>query len=141
MVIGLVILLRAISWMFDPETPLFESNFVTLVYTLYLLTFEAGMGLTIVMINNKLMEEELLKTQGALESSIDELKQASTELKTLRGLLPICSWCKSIRDDQGYWSRIETYIVNHSDVTLTHGLCPDCALKYFPNRDAIDDKM
>jgi hypothetical protein len=50
-------------------------------------------------------------------------------VKTLSGLLPICAWCKNIRDDQGYWERIETYIANHTDASFTHGLCPSCATK------------
>jgi hypothetical protein len=49
----------------------------------------------------------------------------------LRGLLPICSSCKKIRDDQGYWTQLETYIHQHSEADFTHGLCPDCAERLF----------
>ena len=63
---------------------------------------------------------------------IDELTQALTQAKTLRGLLPICSSCKKIRDDQGYWQQVEVYIQRHSDAGFTHGLCPSCVGKYFP---------
>lgn len=49
------------------------------------------------------------------------------QVKTLRGLLPICAWCKKIRDDQGYWKALETYVESHSDATFTHGMCPECA--------------
>lgn len=61
-----------------------------------------------------------------------KLSTTLAEIRTLKGLLPICSSCKSIRDDQGYWNRIETYIAHHSDATFTHGYCPDCISKYFP---------
>ena len=54
------------------------------------------------------------------------------ELRTLRGLLPICSSCKNIRDDHGNWSKIESYITKHSSATFTHSLCPDCMNRYFP---------
>jgi AmiR/NasT family two-component response regulator len=55
-----------------------------------------------------------------------ELKRALDEVKTLEGLLPICAHCKSIRNDQGFWLRVEDYIEKHSAATFTHGLCPDC---------------
>jgi PAS domain S-box-containing protein len=67
------------------------------------------------------------------ERLIGELKTALADVKTLRGLLPICAHCKKIRDDRGYWNRIETFIRERSDAEFTHGICPDCARKYFPD--------
>ena len=55
-----------------------------------------------------------------------ELRAALDEIRTLRGTLPICAKCKSIRDDAGYWNRIEKYLKDHSDADFTHGLCPEC---------------
>ncbi len=66
------------------------------------------------------------------ERLLADLKSAAAEINTLRGLLPICSSCKRIRDDQGYWSQIETYISKHADVRFSHGLCPDCARRLYP---------
>jgi len=63
------------------------------------------------------------------------LKQALHEVNTLHGLLPICSSCKKIRDDKGYWNQIESYIGNHSEAKFSHGICPDCAKDYFPGTD------
>jgi uncharacterized PurR-regulated membrane protein YhhQ (DUF165 family) len=63
---------------------------------------------------------------------IEELKLTLSEVKTLRGFLPICSNCKKIRDDKGYWNRIEAYIQNHSDAQFSHGICPECAKKLYP---------
>jgi len=63
---------------------------------------------------------------------IGELKQALSEVKTLRGFLPICANCKKIRDDRGYWNRIEAYIEEHSDAQFSHGICPECARKLYP---------
>lgn len=60
---------------------------------------------------------------------IQELRKSLSEVKTLRGLLPICATCKSIRDDKGYWNRIEVYIRDHSDAEFSHGICPDCEKK------------
>lgn len=65
----------------------------------------------------------LIKEQNRL---IAELKDASESIRTLKGLLPMCAWCKKIRDDRGYWKKVETYIKEHSEASFTHGICPDC---------------
>lgn len=66
------------------------------------------------------------------EKLIQELQKALSEIKTLSGLLPICASCKKIRDDKGYWNQIESYIMKHSEAEFSHGLCPDCARKLYP---------
>jgi hypothetical protein len=55
-----------------------------------------------------------------------ELQEVLGDIKTLRGLLPLCASCKKIRDDKGYWNQLEAYILNHSDAKITHGICPEC---------------
>jgi PAS domain S-box-containing protein len=72
---------------------------------------------------------ERKQAEAERELLLAELREALARVKTLSGLLPICAWCKNIRDDQGYWERIETYIANHTDASFTHGLCPSCATK------------
>jgi len=62
-----------------------------------------------------------------------ELKTALDHIKQLQGMLPICSVCKNIRDDKGYWNRIESYISKHSEVVFSHGICPECAKKLYPD--------
>ena len=64
---------------------------------------------------------------------IAELKKALEEIKTLSGFLPICASCKKIRDDQGYWKQIEVYISEHSEAEFSHGICPECAQKLYPD--------
>jgi PAS domain-containing protein len=66
------------------------------------------------------------------ERLLADLRNASAEISTLQGLLPICSSCKSVRDDSGYWNQIEIYISKHADVRFSHGLCPDCAHELYP---------
>jgi CHASE3 domain sensor protein len=61
---------------------------------------------------------------------IAELQQALAEVKTLSGLIPICGWCKKVRNDTGYWQGVEHYIAAHADVVFSHGICPDCAKKF-----------
>ena len=70
---------------------------------------------------------------------IAELQKALSEVKTLRGFLPICSHCKKIRDDKGYWNQIESYIQDHSEAEFSHGICQECAKKYYPDMDIYDD--
>ena len=66
------------------------------------------------------------------EKLILALQDALANVKALKGLLPICAWCKKIRDDKGYWTRVETYIREHSDASFTHGICPECLMKVSP---------
>lgn len=60
---------------------------------------------------------------------IAELRSTLANVKTLSGLLPICAWCKNVRDDEGYWQQVESYVQAHSGATFTHGICPSCAEK------------
>jgi len=64
---------------------------------------------------------------------ISELKESLANVKQLRGLLPICAHCKKIRDDQGYWEQLESYLNRHAEVQLSHGICQDCLKKYYPD--------
>jgi len=86
-------------------------------------------------LNSELAHEvtERRYVQLANEELIKELRNAMAEVKTLSGLLPICSSCKQVRDDQGYWSRIETYLSKHTDISFSHGLCKECAQKIYPD--------
>jgi hypothetical protein len=64
-----------------------------------------------------------------------ELAEAMASIKTLKGLLPVCAWCRRVRSDAGYWQQIEAYVSARSDATFTHALCQDCAQKHFPGLD------
>lgn len=75
---------------------------------------------------------ELRELNAALESRNRDLREALANVKTLRGLLPICSSCKKVRDDAGYWRQVEEYFSEHSEVDFSHGLCPDCLKTMFP---------
>lgn len=68
----------------------------------------------------------------ARDHTIAELQQALDEVRTLQGLLPMCAWCKKIRDDQGYWDDVASYIARHTEASVSHGICPDCASTHFP---------
>ncbi len=65
----------------------------------------------------------------------EELEKALAEIRVLKGILPICSSCKKIRDEQGVWRQLESYISQHSNAEFSHGLCPDCIRKLYPDID------
>lgn len=71
--------------------------------------------------------------QDSLEAKISELSQALSKIKTLHGILPICSYCKKIRDDQEGWRLMEEYVSAHSDAQFSHGICPECLKELYPH--------
>ena len=71
----------------------------------------------------------VVSLQTALAARVNELEEAITNVKQLQGLLPICCYCKKIRDDGNYWHRVESYITGHANVRFSHGICPDCSEK------------
>lgn len=77
----------------------------------------------------KRTETELLEARAALSTRVRELETMIAEVKQLQGILPICSYCKSIRNDQNYWQKVEEYISQHTDALFTHGICPRCMEK------------
>lgn len=72
------------------------------------------------------------KMESERELLVRDLQEALAKVKLLSGMLPICSFCKKIRDDQGYWSQVETYVAEKSEARFSHGLCPDCAGQLYP---------
>ncbi|MBN1849725.1 MAG: hypothetical protein JW932_14205 [Deltaproteobacteria bacterium] len=68
-----------------------------------------------------------------LNKTVENLQKALREVRVLRGILPICSFCKKIRDDDGYWRQVEVYVKEHSDADFSHSICPDCMKKNYPN--------
>ena len=81
---------------------------------------------------------ELALSNKQLRQVIVELRDAMAKVRTLTGMLPICSSCKKIRDDKGYWNQIESYISEHSKAEFSHGICPECAKELYP--DFLIDK-
>jgi phosphoserine phosphatase RsbU/P len=75
----------------------------------------------------------MVEMQAALADKIEELRQAFDQIKTLRGIVPICAGCKQIRDDRGYWNQVEVYVRDHTEAQFSHGICPDCMKKLYPD--------
>lgn len=78
---------------------------------------------------------ERISYEDELKLKNKELQIALSEIKELRGILPICSFCKKIRNDKGCWEQIEVYIHNHTDADFSHSICPDCLKKNYPDMD------
>jgi DNA-binding response OmpR family regulator len=79
------------------------------------------------------LQQNLADKNTELQSKNEQLQQALDHVKSLSGLLPICANCKKIRDDQGYWQDVAVYIRDHSEADFTHGICPDCVQKLYPD--------
>ena len=71
----------------------------------------------------------IVELQVSLAERVAELEASAARMKELGGMLPICAWCKKVRDDQNYWQAVETYVASHSEVRFTHGICPACLEK------------
>jgi CheY-like chemotaxis protein len=88
----------------------------------YLVKGEVNTTLLVRAIRYAIEREKLLKN----------LREALEQIQTLKGLIPICASCKNIRDDKGYWHKVEAYIRQHSGVEFSHGICPECMMKLYP---------
>ncbi|MEW6658334.1 MAG: DUF3365 domain-containing protein [Thermodesulfobacteriota bacterium] len=99
----------------------------------YTLVWLLGVG-GIAWASHKLSGSLKEQRRGAAEREklIGELQDALAHVKVLRGILPICASCKKIRDDQGYWKQVESYIRDHSEADFSHSICPECAQKLYP---------
>ncbi len=83
----------------------------------------------------------VLELQQALAQRVQQLEEALSRVKTLQGLLPICSYCKKIRDDRNYWQQVEGYLSEHSEIQFSHGICPDCYGRYVkPELDLLQNR-
>jgi phosphoserine phosphatase RsbU/P len=81
----------------------------------------------------------MVEMQEALAAKVVELRRALDQIKTLRGIVPICASCKKIRDDRGYWNQVEVYVSDHTEAEFSHGICPECAKKLYPELYTDDD--
>lgn len=84
----------------------------------------------------------MVELQEALAARVGELQEALASVKQLQGILPICSHCKKIRDDQNYWQQVESYVSSHTDAHFSHSICPDCYERYTkPQLEALRQQM
>jgi len=122
------------QWLF-PDISIWTSHAVTILFSTLVGTTAAFFVLTKY---RKLNQRTLLElaertlVQKEHDRTIGELRRALDGIKVLRGLIPICGSCKRIRDDDGYWNEIESYVRDHSEAEFSHGLCEQCAKRLYP---------
>ena len=102
-------------------------------YLIYKAVIESGLSKPY-----SILLRDLKQSQDELQSEKNRLQTALDEVKTLSGLLPICSHCKKIRDDTGYWNQIESYVRDHSDAEFSHSICPECRKTQYPHVTSKD---
>jgi hypothetical protein len=135
-----IVPLALASWKLSRNEAIVAAVFCTVAWLVEVLLYNRPVSHPLIPYWNALMLLGIFLTVvlslGSLKKSfaeqrrlIDELQSALANVKALRGLLPICSWCKKIRDDRGYWQAVETYLVDHSHAEFTHGICPECLRK------------
>ncbi len=136
--IGIV---RAIYASFDIA---WEKHFYisqTTVQSLYFLisvVFASLMPITVYVLHTERSTDDIIKNAEQLVLEKRKLQVSLEEIKTLRGIVPICMYCKKIRNDEGFWEDVAVYIQNHSYADMSHGLCPDCLNRLYPD---VYDKM
>ncbi len=104
-----------------------------------ILVFGHTDGAETTLIENEMitLNQTLSNTSRELHKKNAQLQAALKEIKTLRGIIPICSHCHQIRDDQEVWNQLEKYLSERTDAQFSHGICPDCLKKHYP--DLMDD--
>jgi hypothetical protein len=103
------------------RAPFLKAAFLSASIALAMIAAGAGLFLRIT--------EPLLRK---LHETVAQLEKALRDVKTLRGIVPICSYCKKIRNDKGYWDQVEVYVMEHTEADFTHGICPACIDGHFP---------
>ena len=91
-------------------------------------------------IENARRYQQIKNSEYRLRTEKEKVEEALAKVKKLSVLLPICSYCKNIRDDKGYWNQIESYIHDHSEAEFSHGICQECAKEHYPDMDLYGDE-
>jgi len=99
----------------------------------------SGLDITEKKQNEAKLEKYRKHLEVLVKERTKELENALDNIKTLKGIVPICSHCKKIRDDKGYWNQLEAYMAEHSEADFSHSICPECAEKYYPDMDLYGD--
>ena len=138
---GVSMLTRTYFWMLNPSYGIFDNTLFHSVFFASVMIYEVWFGILIMMMNNQRLGLELLESENGLKYHVNELEKAISKIKVLKGLLPICATCKKIRDDQGNWNDLESYIDRHSEAQFSHGICPECAIKMRKELDEFHNSL
>jgi hypothetical protein len=135
MIVGMTVY-ESIKQVVHPNISIWQSHIVTIIFSSVCATVAAFYFLRKQIrlnsqLNSKNFENERLSRE--LKKTVVQLEKALTRIKPLTRLLPICTACKKIRDDNGYWQQIESYIEEHADVDFSRSICPECAKNKYPD--------
>jgi hypothetical protein len=144
MLVGMTAYEAAKQFVF-PRLSLWQSHLVTIVFSSVCATVIAAM----VLVKHHRLTDRVIRASTEsdhlrieLEATVAQLTHSLSTIRTLSGLLPICSACKKIRDNDGCWTPIEAYIRKRSDVDFSHGICPECGKKLYPeDADLFSDAL
>lgn len=117
---------KASTFLQDAETRRSNLETITILMTMS--------GVLISMVIAFVTTFVVIKSERTLQDEKNKLQAALDEIKTLRGIIPICSHCRQVRDDEGLWKQIEDYIRSHSEAMFSHGICPDCLKRHYPEQ-------
>ena len=138
-----VIVVLVSLWSHRPKLPVYIAIIASVLTLLGLFSSPSGGELWKV-ISNRLLALLVIWATALLsirwKAMYIEKEKALSQVKILSGLLPICASCKNIRDDKGYWNQIESYIRDHTEADFSHGMCPDCVKKLYPDIDLNQGK-
>lgn len=116
---------RIVAWVRDHQSWQLDE-----VFTVSMFLILAGF-VFVLRRRNEIIEQIRARERAESEKAalVPALERALKDVETLSDLLPVCAWCKRIRDDQGYWSQVDAYLQKHTTIGITHGICPECAAK------------
>jgi len=140
MVSASALLMARVAWSFTvPDFRLMMESPVESGFFIFLMVLQMIITVSFIMLNTERFNMELLAAEASVRVGLEKLEKALAEVKSLEGILPICANCKKIRDDRGDWVPIEAYLRDRTDADFSHGICPVCAKKLYPEyyRDKI----
>ncbi len=117
---------KADTFLHDAETKQSRLETITILMTMSGVVFSLLIAFVTTFV--------VVRSERKLQHEKNKLQAALDEIKTLRGIIPICSHCRQVRDDEGLWKQIEDYIRSHSEAMFSHGICPDCLRKHYPEQ-------
>jgi|WetSurMetagenome_2_1015567.scaffolds.fasta_scaffold42751_3 hypothetical protein len=130
--VSILMLARAVWFLFIPEFSFFMDSPFQFYFFMSAMLLQVIIAISFIMLNSERLHKELVSAKEDLKMKITELEQSMSEVKVLSGLLPICASCKRIRDENNNWTQLELYIRARSEAEFSHGICPECAKKLYP---------
>lgn len=129
---AIVLLGRSLMWLAHPGAGLLDAGPMHFLLFGTASTIEVGIGMSYFLMHGHRLELDWAQVTQELRNALAELRESTSRIKVLDGLLPICMHCKNVRDDKGYWHRVEAYVTANSQAAFSHGICPECLSTRYP---------